>query len=539
MGTGVSVVWFKRDLRLADHAALTAASAAGTVLPLVIVEPEYWRLPDVSHRQYAFLAGCIEDLAAAIAAAGGRLLVCVGPTIEVLEALRRRLGGFALWSHEETGNRWTHARDRAVRRWARAQGVAWTELRQFGVIRGPALDRDRWAAQWDRMMAAPSLPQPRGIAWAALPEGLAAGGVPAAAALGIAPDGLRHGQAPGRAAALETLGSFLAIRGEDYTRAMSSPVSGEAACSRLSPYLAYGCVSIREAAQAAWRRQREVPAASRWGAALRSFIARLHWHCHFIQKLEAEPEAEWRPFARIYEGMRPPADPARLAAWAEGRTGYPFIDAAMRYLAAQGWINFRMRAMLMSFASHDLFLPWQESGLVLARLFTDYEPGIHWPQCQMQSGETGINTVRVYSPVKQGHDQDPAGGFIRRHVPELAAVAGALVHEPWRLDAAERARLCPAYPARIVIHEEAARAAKAALFARRQLAEAQREADAVQRRHGSRRGRALQQRDTRSRAAPGQLVLDLDGAAVAPDVESMKVAHTGLGGGVGVTKRRP
>ncbi|WP_249675012.1 FAD-binding domain-containing protein [Acidocella sp. C78] len=248
------------------------------------------------------------------------------------------------------------------------------------------------------------------------------------------------------------------------------------------------------------------------GAALRSFIARLHWHCHFIQKLEAEPEAEWRPFARVYEGMRPPADPARLAAWAEGRTGYPFVDAAMRYLAAHGWINFRMRAMLMSFASHDLFLPWQESGLVLARLFTDYEPGIHWPQCQMQSGETGINTVRVYSPVKQGHDQDAAGGFIRLHVPELAAVAGALVHEPWRLDAAERARLCPDYPARIVIHEEAARAAKAALFARRRLVEAQREADAVQLRHGSRRGRARTP-PRRAAAAPGQLALDLDGAA--------------------------
>ncbi|OYV64227.1 MAG: hypothetical protein B7X09_06045, partial [Acidiphilium sp. 21-66-27] len=115
-----------------------------------------------------------------------------------------------------------------------------------------------------------------------------------------------------------------------------------------------------------------------------------------------------------------------------------------------------------------------------------------------------------------GHDQDPAGGFIRRHVPELAAVAGALVHEPWRLDAGERARLCPYYPARIVIHEEAARAAKAALFARRQLVEAQREADAVQRRHGSRRGRgrglalARPQRSARANAAPGQLSLDLD-----------------------------
>ncbi len=275
---------------------------------------------------------------------------------------------------------------------------------------------------------------------------------------------------------------------------MSSPVTAETACSRLSQDLAFGTLSLREVAQAAWRRAKEVesdPGASCWAQSLRSFIARLHWHCHFIQKLDAEPAAETRPFARAYEGLRPkPGDAMRMAAWQDGRTGYPFLDAAMRYLIAHGWINFRMRAMLMSFAAYDLWLPWQEAGLHLARQFVDYEPGIHWPQCQMQAGETGINTVRIYSPVKQGHDQDPDGAFVRRWVPELAALPGAAVHEPWRLSAGERRSLCPDYPDRIVGHEAAARAAKAAIYALRRRADARAEAQAVQRKHGSRRRRA-------------------------------------------------
>ena len=94
----------------------------------------------------------------------------------------------------------------------------------------------------------------------------------------------------------------------------------------------------------------------------------------------------------------------------------------MRALRHHGWINFRMRAMLMSVASYQLWLPWRQSGEALARLFVDYEPGIHWNQCQMQSGTSGINTVRIYNPIKQGLDHDPEGRFIRQWLPELRDV---------------------------------------------------------------------------------------------------------------------
>jgi deoxyribodipyrimidine photo-lyase len=488
----VQILWFKRDLRLNDHTPLAEAASRGPVLPLVIVEPEYWRLPDTSHRQYIFWGGCLADLQQRILETGGRLQIRTGKAVDILDELFGRHPNATLWSHEETGNSWTHIRDRAVRRWARARDVRWIELPNFGVIRGPSLNRDKWAAHWDGQMSRPVIPA-RHIDWQ--PGDICQ--IPSAESLSLSPDGLIYPQTPGRAAALKLLASFLNQRGRSYTRDLSSPVTAAAACSRLSPHLAYGSISIREAYQAAQSRAASLaslPSADRatWPNALRSFIARLHWHCNFIQKLEAEPVAEILPFARTYIGLRPnPGNPAHLAAWITGRTGYPFLDAAMRYLNAHGWINFRMRALLMSFATYDLFLPWQQAGAALARLFTDYEPGIHWPQCQMQSGETGINTIRVYSPVKQGFDQDPNGDFIRAWIPELQHIKGALVHEPWRLDPPPAG-----YPARIVIHEEAAKAAKDALYARRRQPAAQREADAVQHRHGSRMKTSLRRRTT-------------------------------------------
>lgn len=483
------VVWFKRDLRLADHAPLRAAALAGPVVALVVIEPDYWRGADVSARQWRFWRACLADLARDIAARGGRLCVRIGDCVAQLAALRDELGPFALWAHEETGNAMTFARDRAVRRWARANGVAFAEMRQFGVFRGPRLNRDRWSSAWERMMDQPCADLPA-VRWRSV-DGVDR--LPSTRALGLRPDGLVALPEAGRAAALAALDSFLHQRGERYTRAMSSPISAPDACSRVSWHLSYGTLSLREVWQHARARYAALPPEARlWRMSLRSFMARLHWHCHFIQKLEAEPAAEFHPFARVYQGLRPrPADPVRLAAWSEGRTGYPFVDAAMRYLIAHGWINFRMRAMLMSFATYDLWLPWQEAGLVLARYFVDYEPGIHWPQCQMQAGETGINTVRIYSPVKQGYDQDPDERFIRQWLPELAGVPQGFGHEPWRLYPA------PAYPARLVDHVEAARAAKQAIHALRAQPDARNEAQAVFQRHGSRKR-------TRDRLAKGR-----------------------------------
>jgi deoxyribodipyrimidine photo-lyase len=174
----------------------------------------------------------------------------------------------------------------------------------------------------------------------------------------------------------------------------------------------------------------------------------------------------------------------------------------MRYLAATGWLNFRMRAMLMSVASHHLWLDWRATGPHLARLFTDYEPGIHWSQVQMQSGATGINAPRLYNPVKQGLDHDPQGRFIRRWVPELATVPDPFLHEPWRWPSA-RTVLGKRYPEPVVDPASAARAARQAIGDLRRTAGFRDQAARVVEKHGSRKGR-------NPRKAPSaQMSLDL------------------------------
>ena len=280
---------------------------------------------------------------------------------------------------------------------------------------------------------------------------------------------------------------------------------------------------MRNVAQTTWQRQRELKqiggkGVSQWRGSLISFTGRLHWHCHFMQKLEDEPRLEFENLHRAYDTLRTPAetDAARLNAWQNGETGLPFVDACMRYLAATGWLNFRMRAMLMATASYHLWLNWRAPGLHLARQFTDYEPGIHWPQTQMQSGTTGINTVRIYNPIKQGHDQDPDGSFVRCWVPELAGIEGSAIHEPWKSPLAG-SLLDKTYPLPIVDHMEAAREARQKIYGTRKGPEFRQAAKAIQTKHGSRKSgipvtgqKARKRRKTKSStSSEGQLSMPL------------------------------
>ena len=504
------LVWFKRDLRVADHPALALAAGMGAVLPLYIVEPEYWALPDTSARQWAFAEDCLTDLRAALGDLGAPLVVRVGDAVDVLAKLCRAHRISRIISHEETGNLWTFARDRRVLAWARGAGIDWVELPQSGVVRRLA-GRDGWARRRDGFMARATeeVPALTGV------PGAEPGAIPTARMLRLADDRCLHRQAGGRARGLATLDSFLTARGQPYRAAMSSPLTGERACSRLSPHLALGSLSVREVAQATAVRQAERPGGG-WGGSLTSFQSRLAWRDHFMQKLESQPDIETRCLHRATEGLRPrEADAQRLAAWAKGETGLPFLDACMRYLAATGWLNFRMRGMVMAVASYQLWLDWRATGPVLARLFTDYEPGIHWPQVQMQSGTTGINTIRIYNPVKQGLDQDPAGAFTRRWVPELAPVPDGFLQEPWKWPGAA-SLLGRRYPEPLVDVAAAARTARDTVWGLRRTAGFAGEAARVVQAHASRadgKGRFVNDRAARPKRAKaadaGQLTLDL------------------------------
>ena len=201
----------------------------------------------------------------------------------------------------------------------------------------------------------------------------------------------------------------------------------------------------------------------------------------------------------------------KIEAWKNGQTGFPFVDACMRCLRTTGWMNFRMRALLVAVASYHLWLDWRVTGEFLARLFTDYEPGIHWSQMQMQSGTTGINTIRIYYPVKQGQDQDPDTVFVRRWIPELGVIPADFLHQPWLWDGAASV-LGKSYPIPVIDHLEAAKSARQKIWAVRGTPGYRNIADAIQFKHGSRRS-GIKVRVGRKKIRPTvgtcQLSLDL------------------------------
>lgn len=482
------LLWFKRDLRVHDHPALVQAARLGDVLPVYVLEPAYWAQPDVSGRQFAFLRDCLEDLRDALSEIGLPLVLRVGEAVPTLEALRAETGARHLVSHEETGNAWTYARDRAVAIWARGQGMRWHQLPQCGVVRR-LQGRDGWARQRFAHVSASLVTVPAVRAAAILP---ASDDWP-----DLLFDDAPRRQRGGRARGMRALDSFLIDRGREYRRAMSSPLEGARACSRISPHLALGTLSVREVAQRTQTANRDTSDRA-WRSSYKSFQSRLAWRDHFIQKLEDQPDIETACLHSAYAGMRHD-DAARRGAWEKGETGIPFVDACMRSLIATGWLNFRMRSMLMAVASYHLWLDWRNTGQHLARMFTDYEPGIHWSQVQMQSGTTGMNTIRIYNPVKQGRDQDPTGAFTRRWLPELAQVPDPLLQEPWRWGGAAGL----AYPPPVVDVAEAARAARDAVWAVRKQAGFAPVAAGIVARHASRKDRAghfVNDRSPRKRA---------------------------------------
>lgn len=487
-----NIVWLKRDLRCQDHQAFYCAQKAGSCLALYVVEPEWLQSPEFSLRHLQFVRDSLEDLRKnLLLKLNIPLLVTKDHIPRAFDKLLQQIPVRALWSHQETGLNWSYQRDLRVKSWCRDHSIPWNEFQQFAVHRG-LTNRNTWNQKRSKVIDR-SLFGPLAVQNSSLPQHFRYNIYDF--------DDLKFNQVSiepgGTTRANELLQSFLSERGEHYSKEMSSPNTAYRSCSRLSSHISFGTLSLSSIQKELDKAQSELehrPIADgrNWSRSLRAFESRLWWHCHFIQKLEREPELEFQNTNRGYDGMREKDfNEVLFKAWCNGETGFPLIDACMRALQKEGWINFRMRAMLVSFSSYQLWLHWRKPALHLAQLFTDFEPGIHLSQVQMQSGVTGINTLRIYSPIKQSIDQDPQGDFIRQYCSELAEVDTLYIHEPHKMPPLVQqmagVRLGIDYPMPIVDHKEAYRKAKKIAFQWRNKQEVRDQAREVYRKHGSRK----------------------------------------------------
>jgi deoxyribodipyrimidine photo-lyase len=401
-----------------------------SVLFLYIFEPSLINDKHYSPRHWNFIKESLQDINNDLIPYNSKVLCVKSEVIPTFNALLSQYKIMAVYSHFETGIKRSFTRDKNFKRYCKNNAIDWVENINNGVFRGRQ-NRTDWVKDWNDYMNAP-LPK------YSLQPVLALDKIERTEkyfeTVPTASDNLGVFQKGGTHTARLYLNSFKKERYKNYTIFISKPNEARISCSRLSPYFAWGNLSVREVFQElkAFKPQ------AKNKRAITGFLSRLRWQAHFIQKFEMECTMEEESINKGYHKLKKEVSDTYQDAWETGQTGIPLIDACMRCLKTTGYLNFRMRAMVVSFFVHNLWQPWQAASAHLSQLFLDFEPGIHFPQLQMQAGEVGTNTVRIYNPIKNSLEHDPNAVFIDKWVPELRHLPIAFKHEPFRMTLLEQ-----------------------------------------------------------------------------------------------------